>query len=711
MRRHASIACALAIGLVAVFGAGPAAAAGCPNEGIRAQQGVAHLPECRAYEMVSPVEKGGVDVLGDTQRPFTEAGPDGNSIAYASSAAFGDAQGSPFPSIYRATRGGDGWSSTMASPPQNATIVGGSFGGTTSVVYGFNPDLTKAIVRTNRSLVPGAGESVPNLFRRDLLTDSYDLLSPGGPATPSFTTPSPELVWATPDLSAVVFSSREALTADAPSGSGYKTYAYRNGSLQLASVLPNGTPTTGASGTPNQKNSAGAISADGRYVFFAGGEGQQGLWVRDLDAQTTIEIAEPSVMVEYLAASEDGSQVLWRAREPVANVDTLFLYDADSGSTITVPDGELSDGTSPVFSTLAVSSDLSSIYFVAQGKWVAGQPDPPADSPVIQPKGIYRWQPAAERLTFVAYFGDGSTGGSFLEFEGGIFENLVFRRDVATTKDGSVLAFMTDAKVMPPSGSSYDNKSSSPACYDLGAERCREVYRFDAGAESVECVSCPSGPPTAGAGLAGATAVAGPSTVFQRSFAQAHAVSADGSKVFFETAERLAPGDTNGRDDVYMWEAGSQRLLSSGSSEYPSRLLDASPDGDDVFFVTRAPLVGRDRDELADVYDARVGGGFPEPEPEPGTCQASGCQRSTAAPPPRAAASSTTVGPGNPRCHRVVHRRAARLHTRARKLRHRSHREARRSRSTSRRLAAKARRLDKRARRAQTVAKRCGGVK
>ena len=34
----------------------------CPNAAIRAQQHAAFLPECRAYEMVSPVDKGGADV-------------------------------------------------------------------------------------------------------------------------------------------------------------------------------------------------------------------------------------------------------------------------------------------------------------------------------------------------------------------------------------------------------------------------------------------------------------------------------------------------------------------------------------------------------------------------------------------------------------------------------------------------------------------------
>ena len=41
--------------------------------------------------------------------------------------------------------------------------------------------------------------------------------------------------------------------------------------------------------------------------------------------------------------------------------------------------------------------------------------------------------------------------------------------------------------------------------------------------------------------------------------------------------------------------------------------LDASASGDDVFFATRERLAPTDTDELVDVYDARVDGGFPAP--------------------------------------------------------------------------------------------------
>jgi hypothetical protein len=38
-----------------------------------------------------------------------------------------------------------------------------------------------------------------------------------------------------------------------------------------------------------------------------------------------------------------------------------------------------------------------------------------------------------------------------------------------------------------------------------------------------------------------------------------------------------------------------------------------SASGSDIFFLTTAQLVGQDQDEVADVYDARINGGFPAP--------------------------------------------------------------------------------------------------
>jgi hypothetical protein len=54
-------------------------------------------------------------------------------------------------------------------------------------------------------------------------------------------------------------------------------------------------------------------------------------------------------------------------------------------------------------------------------------------------------------------------------------------------------------------------------------------------------------------------------------------------------------------------------LISSGTSQKESAFLEATPSGDDVFFLTAAQLAPQDADDTFDIYDARVGGGFAAP--------------------------------------------------------------------------------------------------
>ena len=47
-------------------------------------------------------------------------------------------------------------------------------------------------------------------------------------------------------------------------------------------------------------------------------------------------------------------------------------------------------------------------------------------------------------------------------------------------------------------------------------------------------------------------------------------------------------------------------MLSSGNSDNESAFLEATPSGNDVFFLTAAQLVPQDTDTTFDIYDARV---------------------------------------------------------------------------------------------------------
>jgi hypothetical protein len=137
-------------------------------------------------------------------------------------------------------------------------------------------------------------------------------------------------------------------------------------------------------------------------------------------------------------------------------------------------------------------------------------------------------------------------------------------------------------------------------------------------------------------------------------------LSPDGNRVFFESDDALLPTDTNGKTDVYEWEAegkgscetegGCIYLISSGRSTDPSWFGDASESGDDVFIFTTQQLVPDDRDRLADVYDASVDGGLASQHAlAPPTCSTSACQANPPPPPDQTPASASFKGPGNAR--------------------------------------------------------------
>jgi hypothetical protein len=198
--------------------------------------------------------------------------------------------------------------------------------------------------------------------------------------------------------------------------------------------------------------------------------------------------------------------------------------------------------------------------------------------------------------------------------------------------NGRFLAFMSQRSL-----TGYDNRDVKSGVRD------EEVFRYDNLAGAVVCASCnptgarPSGvfdpigknnePSGEGLGLTvdrigaweghwlagslpGWTGAEGENAIYQSRYLS------DSGRLFFNSADSLVPADGNGKEDVYQYESnlegtcqsehGCVSLISSGRSSRESAFLDASESGNDVFFLTAAPLVPADRDPLFDVYDARV---------------------------------------------------------------------------------------------------------
>ena len=157
----------------------------------------------------------------------------------------------------------------------------------------------------------------------------------------------------------------------------------------------------------------------------------------------------------------------------------------------------------------------------------------------------------------------------------------------------------------------------------------------------------------------------------------------DGGRVFFMSPVGLtphaldqAPIDSSGdlAENVYEWEqagegscpagrsAGCVYLISDGRDAAAGTstcsgndgtassvcLLRTDATGDNVFFQTQDALVPQDTDGgQLNIFDARVGGGFPYTSPPPG-CSEDTCQGSPSAPPPAPVVATVTFsGPGN----------------------------------------------------------------
>jgi len=249
------------------------------------------------------------------------------------------------------------------------------------------------------------------------------------------------------------------------------------------------------------------------------------------------------------------------------------------------------------------------------------------------------------------------------------------RRTSRVTPDGLHAAFMSLA---PLTG--YDNRDVETGEPDA------EVFLYDAEAGKLTCVSCnPTGARPSGREIfAGESdkpaniAAAAHIPTFESQLYGSRGLSGDGTRLFFQSFEALVPGDENGLQDVYQWEAlgtgtcseddasyqlqagGCVKIISSGDASRDVIFVDASADGSDVFFATNSSLLAQDPG-LIDIYDARVNGGFPQPEVPP-RCEGEACQPVVPAPGiPTPGSTSPAVGnpppsPRNRRCPKGRHK-------------------------------------------------------
>jgi hypothetical protein len=307
-------------------------------------------------------------------------------------------------------------------------------------------------------------------------------------------------------------------------------------------------------------------------------------------------------------------------------------------------------------------ADGSYAYFVANGVLAEGatkgncESSPPAGWGGSGRCNIYLWHDGT--ISFVAKVGATEMEGGLSWLSAPHFSTSSGAKTARVSPSGKVLVFVT---------------SLSETSYDSEGEE--ELYRYST-TEGLACVSCnPTGtPPVASVHLQDIDP--GLTKPQPANYFLARNLAADGNRVFFESADKLVAGDTNGDagcprtkgqalscQDVYEWEAegtgscesdiqngGCLYLISTGESPEPSYFADASESGSDAFFLTRQSLVRQDTDQLQDVYDARVDGGIASQNAAPPTpCEGEACKGGTTpAPGSQSAGSASFSGPPNP---------------------------------------------------------------
>jgi hypothetical protein len=667
----------------------------------------------RVYEMVSPPFKGGYGA-----NAIERVSSDGDGVVFNSLGAFA---GSPSSltgtgNAYLARRGGLEWSTIPLVPP--AAIAPQA--GLVAVSPNLDSVLYRVKVGPNEGVATLFGENEFLVHRTDMpdTATNWELVGMvlKGPYEQRFDINFQD---SSADLSHIVFASDPVPLLAKAEGTSGQLYELVGGSmpvLRLVGVNNKGGVISALcpvilGSHSNRISPLNPISANGGEVFFSTNvvpgssaceddhSDPKQLFVRvsgsrTLEVSRPLDTAEPfggcvgevggvagevpckgaggRASAEFDGASSDGSVVFFTTAAQLVGEDRDSgndLYMARIGCPGGVQECESDPGRKEVLSLVQVSHDPtggeasvqgvvsvapdgSHVYFVARGDLSS-----PVEREVLVGEGravpqagadnLYAYDSMTENVSFVTDLCSGpGLSGEVVDgaCPAGLGEYLGARNDMGlwllrthesqTTDDGRFLVFSSYGRLVASDGDS-----------------ARDVYRFDAGTGVLARVSLgedgadANGNGEFDAGISG--------ELDQR------AVSNDGSRVVFTSAEPLSERAVNGLSNVYEWDGGSGEgegrvsLVSSGSANESVTRTVISSGGGDLFFVTSQGLVPQDTDGAVDVYDARLDGGFPQAPAEGRPCEGDACQGPLTNPAPLLVAGSVSQAPGGNFGHSV----------------------------------------------------------
>jgi hypothetical protein len=413
--------------------------------------------------------------------------------------------------------------------------------------------------------------------------------------------------------------------------------------VDISEPSPNDECTTAACrSAPVSSGELVGASADGHKAFF------------DSTQQLTDNATEDPFPTDAASDTSNNGCVIM----PTEGVHTgcnLYMYDFSrpAGHELVDLSAGDSSGTGPnVEAPALISDDGSHVYFIARGVLTA-QPNGFGQVARAGAENLYVADTVAGKVAFIADLCSGqglsgsvtgvsqcpSTFSDIWKFDPNNADPLVepgYRDDA--TPDGRFLVFGSYGQLTPDDHNQALN-----------------VFEYDAQTGSLVRVSVGhDGQDQNGNGGGQDAIVKRGRTPWSKDPQDAAppyylpAVSADGQTVVFTTARPLQDGAVNGLTNAYEWHQGEVNLISGGQGGVPSDHVSVSSSGNDIFFTTDQGLVPQDTDGLTDLYDARVGGGFPTPPTPTAPCAGDACQGAPSAVPGLPTAASVTfAGPGS----------------------------------------------------------------
>lgn len=585
------------------------------------------LPDGRNYELVSPADTGiNVAMPLPLGNGTIRATADGRRLMYPNAVPLpGSNQG--VLNTYVAERpGATGWKTLSVSPPAPLPSVDGSSGPVPPFASGpyvldYSSDLSAVVVLSAFGL--GGAPERPGFFweKKDLYLSRNGNLDW---ITKPLSMPPAEASNA--ELAAVnrsgpgvhvAFKNREPEDPAFPSvTSGLYRWSEGDDHPTLVSLDEAGNPVvnpqigTAIYGVTYLVTTTNAISADGSRVVFSSFPPDESLRLFVRVGSETVKVAETpnlnNIGLSFQGASADGTRIYFVLRDQIAGTGApadggLYLArvpsaDPDDVEYEFIADFGENSNKIDTLGTVAISSNGRHVYYVERSEG-------------SEPRLIHRDTASGEdRLV-----------AELIEEDSSLWHEANLSRPARITPDGERLLFSSAA---PGIGSEpYDNGGN------------RQLFLYDAGSEAPPtCVSCRSSADasTSPAVLSFFGTEEKPGINLKT---DTRNLSDDGSRVFFMSADALVPQDQNGKYDVYEWTGGAVHLISSGRGVTNSYFLDASANGDDVFFTSFESQSAAQTDGTQAIYNARVGAPPPSDAAPPAACEGESCRQESSGPP------------------------------------------------------------------------------